>query len=139
MSEINPNLEIDPNAELNPGNEEVSSESKIKIYKKPLLIFWSIFIVGIVCVVLFFAGVSNGTFGFMPTFEELENPKSSLATEVYTADGELLGKFYFQNRSFIDHDELSTYLIDALIATEDVRFESHSGIDLRGLGRVLKV
>ncbi|WP_282125676.1 transglycosylase domain-containing protein [Marinifilum flexuosum] len=138
MSEINPNLEIDPNAELNPGNEEVSSESKIKIYKKPLLIFWSIFIVGIVCVVLFFAGVSNGTFGFMPTFEELENPKSSLATEVYTADGELLGKFYFQNRSFIDHDELSTYLIDALIATEDVRFESHSGIDLRGLGRVFK-
>ncbi|WP_321310291.1 transglycosylase domain-containing protein [Marinifilum fragile] len=138
MSEINPNLEIDPNAEFNAGNEEVSSKSKIKIYKKPLLIFWSIFIVGLICVVLFFAGISNGTFGFMPTFEDLENPKSSLATEIYTADGELLGKFYFQNRSFVDHDELSPYLIDALIATEDVRFESHSGIDLRGLGRVLK-
>ncbi|WP_421920964.1 transglycosylase domain-containing protein [Marinifilum sp.] len=131
MTEINPNMENDP-------GRETCKESPFKTYKKAFFIFWSVFLVGLTAIVLLFTGVSNGTFGFMPTFEELENPKSSLATEIYTFDGELLGKFYFQNRSFIDHDELSPYLIDALIATEDVRFETHSGIDLRGLGRVAK-
>jgi len=114
------------------------SQHPIKMYKKLLIIFWSIFLFGILMVVLLFAGVSNGTFGFMPSFEELENPQSSLATEVYSSDEALLGKFYFQNRSFVKYQELSPYLVDALIATEDVRFKEHSGIDVRGLMRVIK-
>lgn len=138
MSEINPNMEFDPTTEPNQVSERLTKVSGIKIFKKQFIVFWSIFLIGILGAILFFAGVSKGTFGFMPSFEELENPKSSLATEIYTVDGELIGKFYFQNRSFVDYDELSPYLIDALIATEDVRFENHSGIDLRGLGRVVK-
>ncbi|RUT77759.1 penicillin-binding protein [Ancylomarina longa] len=106
--------------------------------KKPLIIFWSVFLIGILLVVFFFAGVSKGTFGFMPSFEELENPQSSLATEVYSSDSILLGKFYYQNRSFVKYEELSPYLVDALIATEDVRYKEHSGVDIRGLMRVLK-
>ena len=82
------------NTELN-SNVEQETKSPLQRFKKSLLIFWSIFVIGILGAVLFFAGVSNGTFGFMPSFEELENPKSSLATEVYTADENLLGKFYF--------------------------------------------
>ncbi|MDQ1772405.1 penicillin-binding protein 1A [Labilibaculum euxinus] len=123
------------NTEFNSDNEPIS---KIQMFKKPLIIFWSVFSICILIAVLFFAGVSNGTFGFMPSFEELENPKNSLATEVYTVDGNLIGKFYFENRSFVEYSELSPFLVDALIATEDVRFNDHSGIDVRGLGRVAK-
>ncbi|BAX80294.1 penicillin-binding protein 1A [Labilibaculum antarcticum] len=121
------------NIETNPIIEQ---ESKLRTFKKPLIIFWSVFLIGVLLVILFFAGVSNGTFGFMPSFEELENPDNSLATEVYTVDGNLIGKFYFENRSFVEYPDLSSFLVDALIATEDVRFNDHSGIDIRGLGRV---
>lgn len=119
-------------------NLDIEQKSKLKFFKKPILIFWSVFLIGILSIVLFFAGVSNGTFGFMPSFEELENPKNSLATEVYTVDGNLMGKFYFENRSFVEYPDLSQFLVDALVATEDVRFYDHSGIDVRGLGRVAK-
>ncbi|MFA9371042.1 MAG: penicillin-binding protein 1A [Labilibaculum antarcticum] len=121
------------NIETNPIIEQ---ESKLRTFKKPLIIFWSVFLIGVLMVILFFAGVSNGTFGFMPSFEELENPNNSLATEVYTVDGNLIGKFYFENRSFVEYPDLSPFLVDALISTEDVRFNDHSGIDIRGLGRV---
>nr|WP_320117633.1 transglycosylase domain-containing protein [uncultured Marinifilum sp.] len=124
-------------SEINPSTE-TNQVSNLKKFKKSLIIFWSVFLVGVLAMVLFFAGVSNGKFGFMPTFEELENPKSSLATEIYTVDNELIGKFYFQNRSFVEYDEISPYLRKALIATEDVRYENHSGVDIRGLGRVVK-
>lgn len=124
-------------SEINPSTE-TNQVSNLKKFKKSLIIFWSVFLVGVLAMVLFFAGVSNGKFGFMPTFEELENPKSSLATEIYTVDNELIGKFYFQNRSFVEYDEISPYLRKALIATEDVRYENHSGIDIRGLARVVK-
>ncbi|MCL2291028.1 MAG: transglycosylase domain-containing protein [Bacteroidetes bacterium] len=72
----------------------------------------------------------------MPSFSELENPQTNLATEVYSSDGELLGKYYLENRSPCKYDDLSPHLISALKATEDVRFEKHSGIDVRALGRV---
>ncbi|MDM8161210.1 transglycosylase domain-containing protein [Labilibaculum sp. K2S] len=123
------------NTEFNSDTEPIS---KLQMFKKPLIIFWAVFSICVLAAVLFFAGVSNGTFGFMPSFEELENPKNSLATEVYTVDGNLIGKFYFENRSFVEYHELSHFLVDALIATEDVRFNDHSGIDVRGLGRVAK-
>lgn len=73
----------------------------------------------------------------MPTFEELENPKSNLASEVYSSDNEMLGKYFIENRSNAVFTELDTNLVNALIATEDVRFYSHSGIDFRALARAI--
>ena len=72
----------------------------------------------------------------MPSFEELENRKENLASRVYSSDLVLLGTYFRENRSNISYDELSPHLIDALIATEDIRFYSHSGIDFKALPRV---
>jgi penicillin-binding protein 1A len=87
-------------------------------------------------VVTIFICISSEVFGPMPTFEELENPKSNLASEVISEDHKLLGTFFIQNRTFIGYDKISPNLVRALIATEDIRFYRHSGIDARGLGRV---
>ena len=76
-------------------------------------------------------------FGSIPSFEELENPKSKVATQIISEDGVLLGTFHVENRSYVSYDELSTNLVLALLATEDIRFSKHSGIDFRSLGRVL--
>lgn len=75
-------------------------------------------------------------FADIPSFEELENPDSKLATQVIAEDGEILATFHIENRSFVGYDELSPYVVQAAIATEDRRFYSHSGIDFKGLGRV---
>jgi len=77
-----------------------------------------------------------GIFADIPSFEELENPKNNLATEIISEDGEILSTFHIENRSFVSYEELPQSLINALIATEDVRFHSHSGIDFRSLARV---
>ena len=94
---------------------------------------------------------SVGAFGRMPSFEELENPKSNLATEVYADDGKVIGSFFVQNRSYVQYADLypqdSTACVEiggrpmppvaaALVATEDARFYSHSGIDFQSLARV---
>ena len=76
--------------------------------------------------------------GTLPGFEELENPKTNLASVIYTADAVELGKFYHKNRTNVGFHELSPWLIKALIATEDERYYEHSGIDVRALGRVTK-
>ena len=119
-------------------NKTGSKTKGSKSFKKYIITFWALFSTIVLSVFLLFMGVSNGNFGFMPSFEELENPKNSLATEIYSADKVLLGKFYFQNRSFVKYQDLSPYMVHALIATEDVRYNDHSGIDLIGLGRVAK-
>jgi penicillin-binding protein 1A len=106
-------------------------------YTRYVRIFWLMVIIPLTLLVLVVIAAAKGMFGDLPTFEDLENPKSALASEVYSADGILLGKYYFQNRTNIHYYELAHNLIDALKATEDIRFESHSGIDLRGLARVL--
>ena len=72
----------------------------------------------------------------MPTFEDLENPNTNLATEIISADGQLLGNYYIENRTNVSFEELSPYLINALIAIEDYRFYEHSGIDQKALFRV---
>ncbi|MEJ7661917.1 MAG: transglycosylase domain-containing protein [Hymenobacter sp.] len=76
-------------------------------------------------------------FGRMPNLKTLENPKSELASEVYSADGVLLGKYFRENRTPVDYKDLPQNVIDALIATEDVRFEEHSGIDFKSIMRVV--
>lgn len=85
--------------------------------------------------VLFLTGI--GLFGKLPSFEELENPKSDVATEIYSEDGKLLGSlFYKENRSYVSYDELSPSLVAALVSTEDARYYAHSGIDFISLARV---
>ncbi|MDR1951744.1 MAG: transglycosylase domain-containing protein [Bacteroidales bacterium] len=88
-------------------------------------------------VVLLFVVISLGFFGFMPSFEELENPQSNLASEIISSDGKLLGTYFIENRTNVSYSQLSPHLIHALIATEDLRFYNHSGVDVRGLARVL--
>lgn len=74
----------------------------------------------------------------MPTFEDIENPESSIATEIISADGQTIGKIWQnENRSPIKHDELSPHLVNALISTEDERFREHSGIDARSTVRAV--
>ena len=72
----------------------------------------------------------------MPTFEELENPQTNLATEIISCDGKVLGTYYVENRSNVYYSDLSPYLPQALISIEDERFEQHSGIDSKSLFRV---
>ena len=81
--------------------------------------------------------IYNGVIGYMPPVEELKNPTDKFASTLYTSDGKEMGKFYRSkgNRTFVDYDQMSPYLRDALIATEDVRFEQHSGIDMRAIAR----
>ncbi|AXG73741.1 penicillin-binding protein [Flavobacterium arcticum] len=99
---------------------------------KYIKIFWSIFLIGLVSVVLFFLMASWGVFGKMPTFDQLENPDSNVATEIISSDGVTIGKFYLENRTPVKYADLPQNLVDALVATEDERFFEHSGIDARG-------
>ena len=100
--------------------------------------FWMLFLGGILFVILLFLLASWGVFGEMPDHTQLENPRTNLATEIISSDGKTLGKFYFNdNRTPVDYKELPTHLVDALIATEDARFHSHSGIDARGTLRAI--
>jgi penicillin-binding protein 1A len=99
--------------------------------------FWIAFAATLVLIFIMFFTMSMGWLGFMPSFEELENPKSNLASEVISADQELLGKYYIENRSNVHYSDLSPSLVQALIATEDARFEKHSGIDGRAMFRVI--
>lgn len=80
--------------------------------------------------------ISGGRLGYIPSFEELENPTTNLATELYSSDGVLLGKYYKENRTIVNFEDLSPNLVNALLATEDVRFYDHSGIDYIALFRV---
>jgi penicillin-binding protein 1A len=101
--------------------------------------FWILFASSLGVIALFFFLLAQGYLGFMPTFEELENPESILAAEVISSDGKGLGTYFSEeNRTFTNYDEISKDMINALVATEDVRFFRHSGIDFRGLVRVFK-
>ena len=109
-----------------------------KEFTKFIRWFWTLFFLGILLVVSIFVSASIGVFGEMPDYTVLENPKTNLATEVLSSDGQLLGKYYYRdNRTLLDYKQISPNLVDALIATEDVRFYSHSGIDARGTLRAL--
>ena len=104
------------------------SSSTFKIIPK----FWYFVCGGILLLVLFFTGVGYGLFGDMPEVEDLENPKNALSSEIYGEDGVIIGKYYLENRTNIGINDISPEVIKALIATEDIRFYSHSGIDIRG-------
>jgi penicillin-binding protein 1A len=99
--------------------------------------FWGIFSFSWVLIISLFVLIGLEFFGPLPSFEQLENPKSNLASEVLSEDHEVLGYIYKDLRSYVDFDDLSPNLVHALLATEDIRFNKHSGIDARGLARVL--
>lgn len=115
-------------------NPKNSSEKDIKYYSKK---FWKIFFYGLGGLALFFLFASWGLFGSMPSFEDLENPDSNLATEIISSDGVVIGKYFAKNRSQLKYSDLPKNLVQALVATEDARFYEHSGIDGRGTMRAI--
>ena len=94
-------------------------------------VLWKIFIGMIAFSAIFIFCIGLGLFGKMPTFRDLENPKSNLASEIISEDNVVLGTYYVQNRSNVRYEQISPNVINALVATEDIRFYSHSGIDFR--------
>lgn len=107
-----------------------------KSYNLLVTIFWLTFITIGLAVFMFFYGLSKGWYGEMPSFEELENPDTNLASEIFSSDGVVLGTYHIENRSNIHFYDLPPDLVNALLAIEDIRFTEHSGIDFKALGRV---
>ncbi|MFT5861468.1 MAG: penicillin-binding protein 1A [Flavobacteriales bacterium] len=99
--------------------------------------FWGLFLGGLLAIVLVFLLASWNAFGTLPTFEELENPDSNLATKILSVDGKQLGTYFNENRTPIKYQDLPQNLVDALIATEDERYYEHSGIDFWGTARAI--
>lgn len=106
-------------------------------FKKTMIILWSACGALLLLIILFFVLISKGVFGFMPTFDDLENPRMYAASEVISADGVILGTYFKENRVEVEFNQISPNVINALVATEDVRFYDHSGIDFPSLGRVM--
>lgn len=106
-------------------------------FKNFTRILWFGFGFGILSLLLLFTLAATGVFGPLPEFEELENPENNLATEVISIDGKTLGKYYHENRTPVSYRDLPQNLVKALIATEDIRFYEHSGIDMKGTLRAV--
>ena len=107
--------------------------------KKFVLFLWALLFVVTLTVMGAFYAISEGWIGYMPPIEELQNPINRYATQVYSADGKLMGTWNYnkENRIMVDYAQLSPNLVKALVATEDARFYQHSGIDFIALGRAI--
>ena len=107
--------------------------------KKVFRILWTCYILGILAIGLIFFCIFTGAIGYMPDIQQLQNPVNKFATQVFSADGKQLGTWSYSsaNRVFSDYDELPPALVQALIATEDVRFYEHNGIDFQALMRAI--
>ena len=100
--------------------------------------FWSLFVAGCLFLYFLFVFIDKGWVGYLPPLEELQNPKNKYATEVFSADMVSLGRYYRkENRVGVQYADLSPYLVDALISTEDVRFYEHTGVDSKSLFRAI--
>lgn len=119
--------------------KETKKQSVSPTFKKKFLCwFWGIFAGGVLLVVLIFWMITKGLLGYLPPLDELQNPKNRFATEVFSSDMQSLGRFYRkENRVGVTYDQISPYMIDALIATEDARFYNHTGVDAKGLTRAI--
>ncbi len=125
---------------LNQQNKKTKTATKHKPWVKSLIRWmWISFVVLILFIGVFFILVYNGVIGYMPPIEELKNPQDKFATVIYTADGQEMGRYFRNtgNRVYADFDEISPAVVDALIATEDARFEDHSGIDVKAIARAM--
>ena len=107
--------------------------------KKAVRIFWRLFFFGLGSFILLVMLANFGVFGNMPSLTVLENPSMLQSSEVYAEDGTLMGKYYRENgnRSVVKYGDISRYIIEGLIATEDKRFYTHSGIDMKGTLRAV--
>ena len=107
-------------------------------FRAYIIAFWGLFSFGVLSLYFLFLGISKwNLMGELPGFEDLENPKTFLATELYSSDEKLLGTIFKENRSLAKFDELSPFLIDGLVSTEDERYYDHSGIDGKSLARAI--
>lgn len=115
------------------GKHKKTNNWKRKLFKLSLLFI----LFGILSIASLFLSVYWGLWGKLPSYSELENIQNSQATKVFSADGKLIGKYYYKfNRTNVHYNEISKHVIDALIATEDSRFYEHKGVDKRSLMRV---
>ena len=107
--------------------------------KKFLLTLWVLLFLGLGTVTLIFWAIAQGRIGYMPDLKQLENPVNKFASQVISSDGKLLGTWSYSkaNRIFVNYDDLSPWLVKALVATEDARFYDHAGIDYRALARAI--
>ena len=113
---------------------------KLKLIKYTLRTIWILFFIGLVGIPTIFIMVKKdafGWFGGLPSLHAVEKPDPDLSSELISADGILLGKYYRKNRTPVTYEELSPELVNTLLVTEDIRFKSHSGIDLIGLSRAV--
>lgn len=119
-------------------NENKKTEARRRRTSKIIKWMWLAFAMFVVFATIFFIMAYNGLVGYMPPVEELKNPQDKFASVIYSADGKELGRYFRNtgNRVYADFEEISPAVVDALIATEDARFESHSGIDVKALARV---
>ena len=116
--------------------KQVSGNESFK--KKFIIWFWSLFGAGAIVIVLLFWMITMGWLGYLPPLDELQNPKNKFATEVISADMQLLGRYYRnENRVSVDYTDISPNMINALIATEDVRYYDHTGVDVKSLMRAI--
>ena len=116
--------------------KQVSGNESFK--KKFIIWFWSLFGAGAIAIVLLFWMITIGWLGYLPPLDELQNPKNKFATEVISADMQLLGRYYRnENRVSVDYTDISPNMINALIATEDVRYYDHTGVDVKSLMRAI--
>ena len=104
-----------------------------------IIVLWALLIVGILATYIIFSAISDGKIGYVPPIEELENPNLKFATQVISDDGKILGTWSLskENRLYVGYNDLSPNLVHALVATEDVRFSEHSGIDARAFMRAV--
>ena len=107
--------------------------------KKFVHLLWTLLVVTVLAAAGAFYAIAEGWIGYMPPVEDLQNPINRFATQVYSADGKLMGTWNYnkENRICVDYDQLSPFLVKALVATEDVRFYDHSGIDFKALARAV--
>ena len=119
--------------------ETTTAKADNKAFKKKFATwFWSIVGAGLVAIVLVFWMITKGWLGYLPPLDELQNPKNKFATEIISSDMQLLGRYYRnENRVGVAYTDISPNMINALIATEDVRFYDHTGVDLKSLFRAV--
>lgn len=114
------------------------TQHNMSLTTKWMLWLWGILVAGIIAIVVIFWMITQGMLGYLPPLDELQNPKNKFATEIISSDMQLLGRYYRnENRVSVEYTDISPYMIDALIATEDIRFYDHTGVDLKSLMRAI--
>ncbi|MCC8154169.1 MAG: transglycosylase domain-containing protein [Tannerellaceae bacterium] len=110
-----------------------------KVKKYIIISFWTLYILGVLAIFFIFTGITHGWIGYMPSIEQLQNPIDKYASQVISTDGKTLGSYAHSkdNRIYVNYNDLAPDLVKALIATEDVRFAQHSGVDVQSIFRAV--